>query len=268
MEPHKKLQRISSPEKLEDIDSDEEQRRAVELVDFVNPVDRLQQSQTVITSKDTEAGGGLNLAIKWAKPNTAGPSSIPGPKTQEEVALKKSEKKTKGKKPDDKPEKSPKQIATAVDQSKEQWTSTLDTSNKDVQSGSTPKNKQKAKLKKIDSETRPEDILDILQNRKLAPTEWESFAAQLLKRGFKSLRTTSEDMSSQHPNGIRDLNLLMGFETILALKNRGSDEAQDRLRVKSQNSLGTRSNIPSRKYRRSCQGEHFSRPHSRSTDED
>ena len=61
----------------------------MELADFVNPVDRFQQSQTVITSKDTEARGGLNLAIKRAKPNTAGPSSIPGPKTQEEVALKK-----------------------------------------------------------------------------------------------------------------------------------------------------------------------------------
>ena len=71
----------------------------------MNPVDGFQQSQTVITSKDTQAGGGLNLAIKRAKPKTAGPSSIPGPETQEEVALKESEKKTKGKKPDNKPEK-------------------------------------------------------------------------------------------------------------------------------------------------------------------
>ena len=167
-EPHMKLQRINSPEILEDIDSDEELRRAVEQADFVNPVDRFQQNQTVITSKDTEAGGGL-LSIKRAKPYTAGPSSIPGPKTQEEVALKKSEKKTKTKKPDDKPEKSPKQTATAVDQSNEQSTSSLDTSNKDVQSSSTPKNKQRAKLKKIDSETRPKDILDTFQNRNLAP---------------------------------------------------------------------------------------------------
>ena len=80
--PRKKLQRISSSENLENIDSDEELRQAVELADFVNPVDRFQQSQTVITSKDTEAGGGLSHAINRAKPNTAGPSSIPGPKTQ------------------------------------------------------------------------------------------------------------------------------------------------------------------------------------------
>ena len=156
----------------------------MELADFMSPVDRFQQSQTVITSKD---GGGLNLAIKRAKPNTAGPSSIPGPKTQEEAAIKKSEKKTKGKKQGDKPETSPKQTATAVDQSNEQSTSILDTSNKDVQSSSTPKNKQKAQLKKIDSETRPEDILDTFQNRNLAPAEWESFADQLLKRGVQKV---------------------------------------------------------------------------------
>ena len=88
-EPNKKFQRISSPEVLEDIDLDDELRRAVEMTDFVNPVDRFQQSQTVVTSKDTVAGGGLSLAIKRAKPNTAGPSSMAGPKTQEEIAMKK-----------------------------------------------------------------------------------------------------------------------------------------------------------------------------------
>ena len=53
-----------------------------------------------------------------------------------------------------KPEKSLKQTAIAVDQNNEQSISTLDTSNKDVQSSSTLKTKQKAKQKKIDSETR------------------------------------------------------------------------------------------------------------------
>ena len=63
-EPRKKLQKISSPKKLEETDSDEELRRQVELADFVNPVERFQQSQTIVTSKDTESGGGLSLAIK------------------------------------------------------------------------------------------------------------------------------------------------------------------------------------------------------------
>ena len=38
-----------------------------------------------VSSKDTKAGGDLNLAIKRAKPNTADPSSTPGPETQEEI---------------------------------------------------------------------------------------------------------------------------------------------------------------------------------------
>ena len=43
-EPQKKLQRMSSLEILEEIESDEELRRQVELADFVNPIDRFQQS--------------------------------------------------------------------------------------------------------------------------------------------------------------------------------------------------------------------------------
>ena len=212
-EPDKKFQRISSPEILEDIESDEELRRAVGIADFVNPVDRFQQSQTVITSKDTEAGGGLNLAIKRAKPNTAGPSSIPGPKTQEEIALKKCEKKTKGKKPDYKPGKLLKQTAITVDQGNEQSTSTLDTSNKDVHASSSPKTKQKAKLKTIDSQTRPEDILDTFQNRNLAPAEWENIADQLLKRGVQKVAydlrgnvqpASERDTIFEPPQGVSD----------------------------------------------------------------
>ena len=34
---------------------------------------KFQDNQTVVTSKDTEAGGGLNLAVKRVKPNNAGP---------------------------------------------------------------------------------------------------------------------------------------------------------------------------------------------------
>ena len=81
-EPNKQFLRIRSPEVLEDIESDEELRQAVEMADFVNSMDRFQQSQTFVTLKDTVAGGSLNLAIKAAKPNTAGPGSMSRPKTQ------------------------------------------------------------------------------------------------------------------------------------------------------------------------------------------
>ena len=61
-------------ELLEDIGSEEQLQRDMEIADAMNPIDRFQQNQTVVTSKDTEAGGGLNLAIKRAKTNLAGPS--------------------------------------------------------------------------------------------------------------------------------------------------------------------------------------------------
>ena len=124
-EPNNKFQRISPPEVLEDIESDDEFRRAVETADFVNTVDRFQQSQTVVTSKDTVAGGRLNLAIKRAKPNTAGPSSTAGPKIQKNIVLKNCEKKTKGKKSDDKQGKLAKQMLSqltrATDNQRQLW---------------------------------------------------------------------------------------------------------------------------------------------------
>ena len=58
-EPTKKFQMISSPEALEDIGSDEELQQDMEIADAANPIDRFQQSQTVVTSKDTNAGGVL-----------------------------------------------------------------------------------------------------------------------------------------------------------------------------------------------------------------
>ena len=82
------------------------------------------------------------------------------------------EKKLRNKKQDDQPETSTKQTASAIN-----------TPDKNVQSISTPKKKLKFKLKKIDLATRPEDILDSLQNRNLAPAEGENLVDQLLKRG-------------------------------------------------------------------------------------
>ena len=71
-EPTTKFKRIISPELLEDLGSDEELEREMKVADAMNPIDRFQKSQTVVTSKDTEAGGGLNLAIKRAKTKSGG----------------------------------------------------------------------------------------------------------------------------------------------------------------------------------------------------
>ena len=73
----------------------------------------------------------------------------------------------------------------AIDQIQEQPTSNSGTLDRDTHASSTSKTKQKTKLKFIDSQTCPEDILDTFQNRNLAPAEWENFADQLLKRGVQ-----------------------------------------------------------------------------------
>ena len=58
-------------------------------------------------------------------------------------------------------------------------------SSKDSQSSSTPRKKQKGKLKKMDMSSKPKDILGTFQNRNLASTNWETLADQVLKRGVQ-----------------------------------------------------------------------------------
>ena len=204
----KKFQRISSPEVLEDIGSDEELQRDMEIADAMNPIDRFQQSQTVVTSKDTEAGGGLNVAIKRAKPNLAGPSS-----TAEESDKKKTEKKAKEKKSQNNQQNGTDQTATAADPEQEQSSSKSGKLGHRTQTSSTPKSKQRTKLKCFDSQTPLEDILDTFQNRNLAPSDWEKFADQLLKRGVQRVaddirgnpqQISEKDTIFEPPQGFSD----------------------------------------------------------------
>ena len=92
-EPRKKLQKVNSPEKMEEIDSEEEPQLQSQQADSSLLKKRFQQSETIVTSKDTEARGGLNLATKRATTNKGGPGSSRVPKTQAEVVLEKVEKK-------------------------------------------------------------------------------------------------------------------------------------------------------------------------------
>ena len=74
-EPTKKFKRISSPELLEEMESEDELQGEMEIADAMNPIECFQKSQTIVTSRDTEAGGGLNLAVKRAKPQFGGPKT-------------------------------------------------------------------------------------------------------------------------------------------------------------------------------------------------
>ena len=209
-EPTKKFKRISSPELLEEMESEDELQGEMEIADAMNPIERFQKSQTIVTSRDTEAGGGLNLAIKRAKPNLAGPK----PNT-EENNINKPEKSGKEKKGRSKKQQETNQAATAANPEQEQATSkpeseTVDTK---IQSSSTPKAKQRPKLKCIDSHTPLEDIVDTFHNRNLAPSEWEKYADQLLKRGVQRVanelrenpqQSSELDTNFEPPQGFSD----------------------------------------------------------------
>ena len=179
-EPTRKFKRISSPELLEELESEDELQGEMEIANEMNPTERFQKSQTIVTSKDTEAGGGLNLAIKRAKPNLA------GPKSAEETNTNKPEKSGKEKKSRSKQQQgtNANQTATAVNSEQEQAISKPDSVRADtkIQSSSTPKIKQRPKLKGIDAHTPLEDIVETFHNRNLAPSDWEKYADQLLKR--------------------------------------------------------------------------------------
>ena len=161
-----------------------------------------------MTSKDTEAGGGLNLAVKRAKPNLVGPKS-----TIEGNDAKKSEKNGKEKKNRNKQQQGISQTATAVNPEQEQSTSRPEKVDTKNQSSSTPKPKQRSKLKYIDSHTPLEDIVDTFHNRNLAPSEWEKYADQLLKRGVQRVadeirgnaqQISEKDTTFEPPQGFSD----------------------------------------------------------------
>ena len=79
-EPRSKLQKTARKKAVESESNDEDanpnqrEYRTVPNEDITTK-ERFQSIPTIVTSRDTEAGGGLNLAVKKAKPNNAGPSS-------------------------------------------------------------------------------------------------------------------------------------------------------------------------------------------------
>ena len=215
-EPTKKFKRVSSPERLEELGSEDELQGEMEIADTMNPIERFQRSQTIVTSKDTEAGGGLNLAVKRAKPNLAGPkpAEYRVPNTEENITNK-PEKSGKEKKGQSKKQQGTNQAATAANSEQEKATSKpeSDTVDTKIQSSSTPKAKQRPKLKGIDSHTPLEDIVDTFHNRNLAPSEWEKYAGQLLKRGVQRVadelrenpqQSSELDTNFEPPQGFSD----------------------------------------------------------------
>ena len=81
-EPKSKHQKKDA-EQNDDTESEEEDQN----ISSKQIKDLFQDSETVVTPRETPTGGDLNLAVKRAKQNLGGPTKM-GSKTQDQVALK------------------------------------------------------------------------------------------------------------------------------------------------------------------------------------
>ena len=126
---------------------------------------RFQNSPTIVTSKETETGGGLNLEEKRNKQNRAGPLV----QNQKSCMRKSTTQETR----------KSKAAKTAVKDSKD-----CNTGNAEITASSTPKKVPESK--RITRQTKEKEILDTFQNKDMMPDEWDDLADQVLTRGVQN----------------------------------------------------------------------------------
>ena len=149
-------------EEVEDNWSDDELLSQQLILDPEEARNKFQDSPTVFTSKDTMQGGGLNLAVKRAKPNNAGPFTKPtkikwggGSKDKTQPIQKTARNKS---------------AATAAEEN--QPSPACSSSSAVVPlSTSSPQNNTIAKPKEISRHTSPETILDTFNSKDLTPAD-------------------------------------------------------------------------------------------------
>ena len=183
-EPKKKQQKQSqrqSDDQEDDENSGSEEDLLLEQrsIDPVEAQQKFQDCPTVVTAKDILQGGGLNLAVKRAKPNMAGPFT----KTS------KSEGSTSEKtKPTNLQSKC---AATAVEEEPQACSSNSAGAPK---STSTPHISTKSR-KEISRNTSPNTILDTFNSKDLTAADWNRLANQVLERGVQ--RTAADILHSK-----------------------------------------------------------------------
>ena len=162
--------------------------------------DLFQDSETVVTSRETPTGGGLNLAVRRAKPNLGGPTTV-GPKTQEQVALKpigdtqnKNEGTAKSKGKSDKK----KAAITAEEVRLSKQSETMAPTDQPSSSGGFANSKAKQSKKRITRDTSPSSILNAFQKQDMATEEWQRLADQVLTRGLQ--KTAEQILNSRAEN--------------------------------------------------------------------
>ena len=100
--------------------------------------------------------------------------------------------------------------------------------------------KTAAKLKCIDSQTPPEDIIDTFHNRNLASSEWEKYADHLLKRGVQRVA----DEIRENPQQISEKNTHSNHHKDSRMSrvptSRVSDEVPGKRKTRNRNALPTR----------------------------
>ena len=174
-EPRSKQQKTvreyeeADSESAEENDMDDQWRcNKVPIEDSRATTNKFQNSPTIVTSKDTETGDGLNLGGKRNKPNRAGPSvqnqksSMSKPTAQEARRLK--------------------AVKIAAKDPKDR-----DTVDHDFPASSTPK--KVSESQRIIRQTKEKEILDTIQNKDMTPEEWDKLAEQVLTRGGGSKRS-------------------------------------------------------------------------------
>ena len=127
-------------------------------------VDNFQNLPIIVTSKETDKGGGLNLGGKTNKPNRAGP-------------LVQNQKNCLSKSTTQEPRKS-KAAKTVAKESKKR-----DTGNAELTESST--SKKVTESKRITRQTNKKEILDTFQNKNMTPDEWDDLTEQVLNTGVQ-----------------------------------------------------------------------------------
>ena len=158
--------------------------------------DLFQDNETVVTSRDTPVRGGLNLAIKRAKPNLGGPKTV-GPKMQEQVALNPvGESREKRDQPLKSKGKEKKKAAVTAEEVTDPKQSDVDQADHPGSSST----KSGHSRKRITRDTSPSSILNAFQKQDMGEEEWQSLADQVLTRGLQ--RTADEIIKSRTENQI------------------------------------------------------------------
>ena len=194
-EPKSKHQKKDA-EQNDDTESEEEYQN----ISSKQIKDLFQDSETLVTSRETPSGRGLNLAVKRAKPNLGGPTTM-GPKTQDQVALKllgetkgQNEVMIKSKGKSDKK----KTAVTAEEVRTSEQLETIIPQNQPSSWRNLANTQAKSSKQRITRDTSPSSILNAFQNHDIVPEEWQSLADQVLTRGLQ--RTAEEIVESRAEN--------------------------------------------------------------------